>query len=76
MPAIDEFGGYSSRLRIPEIISINNGTTQLDQDTISIESKKNKKHSKKQAQRLTALRAGDDRFDSGDAKGQVSQNLC
>ena len=50
MPAIDEFGGYSSRLRIPEMVSANASTHNLDQDTSSIDSKKSKKVSSKGGQ--------------------------
>ena len=58
MPAIDEFGGYSSRLRIPEMVSANASSHDFDQDTSSIDSKKSKKVSSKggqQAKKKLAL---------------------
>ena len=73
VPAIDEFGGYSSRLRIPEILSANGGgASNLDQDTSSNDSKKLKKPSKKQAQKFCA----EDGFGDVDNKSQANQNLC
>lgn len=70
MPAIDEFGGYSSRLRIPEVISVDG--VQLDQDTTSNDTQKNKNSSKKQSKKLTELKAGDYGLDGVDSKGQAN----
>ena len=73
MPAIDEFGGYSSRLRIPEMVSGNASTHHLDQDTSSIDSKKSKKASTKGKKKL-ALGGEDGLCEASGA--QSNQNLC
>lgn len=46
MPAIDEFGGYSSRLRIPDIVSAPESNSEKEVVTV-VEAKKNKKSAKK-----------------------------
>ena len=66
VPAIDEFGGYSSRLRIPEIVT---------ERTEKVTPPENKKSAKKQALKLSASVTHKENG-AKDSNGSLNLSLC
>ena len=66
VPAIDEFGGYSSRLRLPEIVT---------ECTEKVTPPENKKSAKKQALKLSASVTHEENG-AKDSNGSLNLSLC